>query len=133
MRAGTENALVCWRTTRGMSVFARKSSAKSKETDDQSSRCRTTDERACSSLTLLADARAMRNTHLWVTNLKSAVSSGSYGDRLREASTSDKSHFGSFGERTGHSPAKDLISAEISLELAMSTPEARRAKVRAER
>ena len=56
---------------------AKKSLAKSNETELQSSLCAMVQDSACSSLTRFAEARASKKTHLCVKIFSEASSSGS--------------------------------------------------------
>ena len=112
----------------GVSVFARKSLASSKETRLQSSLCAIFPDRACSSLTLLADARAIRKTHLCVRNLRGADSSGSYGSLMSVSRTKVRFHLGIVVSLGGISAAIALTRAVSSGELVTSTLSAFRAR-----
>ena len=109
-----------FRVLDGSSFFARKCLARSKETRLQSSLCAIFPDRTCSSLTLLADARASRKAHLCVRYFKGAVSSGSYGSLMRVSRTSVRFHFGDVVSRGGISNAIALTRAVSSGELVTS-------------
>lgn len=109
-----------FRVLDGTSVLAKKSLAKSKDTELQSSLWAILPDSACSSLTRLAEARARRKTHLCVKNFSEASSSGSYGSVISVSKTSVRFHLGGVGSLGGSSPAIALTSAVSSGEVLTS-------------
>ena len=122
-----------FRVLDGISVLAKKSLAKSKETVLQSSLWAMVPESACSSLTRFAEASASKNTHLCVRNLSEASSKGSYGDVMSVSRTSVRFHLGGDSCLGGISPVIALKRAVSSGEELTSVLTVLRASAMAER